>query len=645
MTELVLPVLSTSELSVCAHAARLQASYDRFVMISHRRHIPQARAAGDRTLIFTTDWLTWRLCVEAGLEAVHFEGLLDEWPSERGDPTEAHRHSWEWVYRDGKDVTLFNGVSLGKLFVRNISWVYHAAARQFYAMDRACTRWKPREIILIGLRAELDLLSEATIRQLARDVARRHGIAVVERLDTPAGDDIGLPDRNDGYGVPLQGPAFKAAVRNLFCEALDGICRLRNFVLRKRRSVLIVSNWSTVRGLLDEMRSSDAVRAAIVIGHLPKRPAAVWDWFRRGVTMIGHPSVELSAAERNAVDVIGDRIEAGWTTPVTGMEATLREFVKTNILRSGWLHLQARETKRWQLLLHRHQPERVVVGDATNSLCRLIAEVARDQGIPIDELLNGLFVTPQRYDARTGDRYSRPVVDRLLSWGAQNNDWLDATRAPIDSAVTGYPALDSMRRQGAPAARERSYDKALVLPLYVDCDDVIGLWANIFTHLVTVVNELTQFGCAEIRVKVHPGPFNANYYSDVFAYYGLKVTVIGSGSLEPHIEWADFIVGPVNSGAFVESLANGKIYYPMRCQPTLIDDRLLGPIKCFADAESVVDAMRRDELPNSRESGKYLASIGVIPNAGRQTWMVLNEAVSESNSSTQFSDKVLKAAN
>jgi hypothetical protein len=588
----------------------------------------------EKTLIYTTDWMTWRLCVEAGYDSVQFEGLLELWPSERGDPSYAHVSSWEWVYDDGVDVTKFKGVSLGKLFVRNISWFYHASARQFYALDRACKRWRPREILLIGLRAELNFVGEEAIRYLVADVANRHGISVIENLDQPAGDDAELHDRNDGYAIPSRGNASKSFLRNAIGEVFDAACRVRNFFGGVTRRVLIVSNWSSVRGIVNEAHSSEFVRPAVVIGHLPKRPMALLRWFVHGVTMIGHPYVRLNKRDHAALGRIRDRIRDLWAEPVSGIELTLREFIGEQALESQWLELYALETKRWHKLFSRHHPERAMVGDATNWLCRLIAEVAQDRNVPVDELLNGLFVTSQRYDARTGDKYCRPVVDRLLSWGPQNEDWLAVTGSPIDLELTGYPALDALRENSFSSVSDSESDvKALVLPLYVDCDDVCGLWANIFSHLVSMVHQLRQIGCDQIRVKVHPGPFNATYYKNLFSHYDLSVDLISSGSLEPHIEWADFIVGPINSGAFVEAIASGTTYYPMRCEPTLIDDRLLGPIKCYDDPESVAAAINRGERPNNKEAGNYLASLDLISSAGRTTWKVLNKTGAPSPSS------------
>jgi len=89
------------------------------------------------------------------------------------------------------------------------------------------------------------------------------------------------------------------------------------------------------------------------------------------------------------------------------------------------------------------------------------------------------------------------------------------------------------------------------------------------------------------------------------------------------MEWSDFVVGPVNSGAFVEALALGRPYYPMRCSPTLLDDKLLGPVRCYADGESLLDALRRGEAPDDRTAGEYMASLDSIRDAGQavlNTW-------------------------
>jgi len=612
---------STDSISVTAHADRLEPSYDRFLIVSHRRHLDEAVAAAPGTLIYSTDWLTWRLCVDAGVDAVHFEGLLTDWPAERGDPHEAHRAASEWMYVDGRDVTLFESVSLGKLFIRNVSMFCNAVSRQQHALERACRRWQPRELILIDLRAEMDIIDSDSAIQLVASTAARHDVLFTNRPDRPEGGDPGFPEWSEGYGVPLHDPIHRRFLRGLFCETLDWLSRARDLFWRTTPAVLVLSNWSTVRGLLAACEPDAPVRLAVLNAHLPKRPALLWQWFRQGVIFVGQRPVRLTHAERAKVASIVSDLESAWRVISDEDQAILRGFVRQRVLQSGWLEAHAANVKIWRRTLRRHSPARVLIGDSTNLLCRILAEVAQTQSTAVDELLNGVFLTKQRSEARTGDDHRRPVVDRLLSWGIMNERWLQLNGASLEVVRTGYPALDGLRRSSQPDAGTRH--RALVLPVYTDCDDTLGLWANIFTHLVTVVAGLQNFGCTDIRVKVHPGPFNARYYSDVLAHFGLTATVIKDGPLEPHMEWSDFVVGPVNSGAFVEALALGRPYYPMRCSPTLLDDKLLGPVRCYADGESLLDALRRGEAPDDRTAGEYMASLDSIRDAGQavlNTW-------------------------
>jgi hypothetical protein len=270
-------------------------------------------------------------------------------------------------------------------------------------------------------------------------------------------------------------------------------------------------------------------------------------------------------------------------------------------------------------LFRRHRFARVVVGDATNGFSRLVAECARTAGVPTDELPNGMFVTRQRYDARLGDSSAPAVIRRVLSWGPLTERWLTATGARVIRATVGYPALEDLRR----AVAEPRFGKALVLPIYADADDAMAFTSNIFGSLVDIVRALRDFGCAEIRVKVHVGPQNRDYYADVLRDSGLDVPIFKDNAFAEHLRWADFVVGPVNSGAFVETLAAGKPYFPICPSPSQIDPALLPQVRLVRSAGDLIDRLRLRDVPDRDMVLEDMCSFVSIPDASRRFWSVL----------------------
>lgn len=615
-------LVEPGSLAAPGSTAGLKGSYRRLALISHRNHVAAAAQLPD-TLIVSTDWLAWRHLRDQGRDAIHFEAMLDTWPEGRGEPGRCHERHGAWVYLDGADATLFHGMSLGKTLIRAVSLSMNAFERLWFALDRACARWTPEEIVHFDLRAELDLVTEPMKALLVRELAARHGARLTDRRAAVPPGDPGFPERLDGYLLPVRETGLRPWLRTAFTECLDAACRLRDLA-RRRTPVLVVSNTMPVLGILAEARTGRPVAPAVLPGHLPKTPGVLLDWFRRGVVLVSLPPARLGRADRAAVAAIRDRFAAAWrdNPPADPIEAA-RRLIVAELLDNGWLDHQASAALQWRRVFARRRFLRAVVGDATNDACRLVIEAAGQAGVPVDELPNGMFVTSQRYEARCGDAHQPPALSRLLSWGPQTDLWLRETGAGIASVRVGYPALDALRRPAAAAGPVR---RALVLPIYADADDTPALTSNIFATLVEVVAALQARGCPEIRVKLHSGPQNLDYYRAVLAHHGLTADIIKGGPLAPHADWADVVVGPVNSGAFIETLALGKRYVPIRPEPSLISRSQLGPVP-VVDGAAGMSHMLDDDGWWSRDAilGHFCEASPDGASAAARMWRVFEQ--------------------
>lgn len=600
-----------ADLSVLAEPSWLRGTYRRLVLISHRRHLAGLEP-DDGTLVVSTDWLAWREAMRRGLHALHFEFALAEWPTERGEATATHLRYGRWVMRDGRDVTDFLGVSLGGLFVRDVTLFCNAFERMWHALDRLCARFAPSELVLVDLRAEHDLLDEPVKRQIAAEVAARHAVTVVERLDTPPAGDPGFSERPDGFGGDVAEPILKAALRRLYGHAVAGLFRLRRLGDR-RGAVLLIHNWSSTRELLEHRGGT--VVPAVLAGQMPKSPGFLARCFRTGVRMLSLPTVAPTPAEQTRLDEIDAAIRA---LPATGgLERALAQFLAARVLDTGRLRAAALELLACRRAIVEGGVSRVLLGDSSNITCRIIGEAARLAGVPVDEQVNGIFVTHQRYDSRCGDG---ALVSRMLCWGPLNEAWITAQAPDLPRRRTGYPATDALRAPLRPLAR---LERALVLPIYADCDDVAALTGNIFGWLAGVVRVLTEQGCRQIRVKVHGGPQNEAYYREVLAEAGLSAEVIKGGPLAPHLEWADVVVGPANSGALPESLAAGLPFFGVVPQPSIIDTALLPRDVVTSALDDLARRLAARDGPDIAAARDALCAFSEIPNAARATWQAL----------------------
>ncbi|CAA6605830.1 conserved hypothetical protein [Rhodospirillaceae bacterium LM-1] len=624
MVSAVLPVHSREVPLSILEPGNLQPSYARLVLVSSSQHLDAIDLAAPDQLVVSSDWLVWRRCLQAGAPCIHIEAMTYPWPRELGDPSNVHLHSCEWVYGEGtEDLTRFHGFSLGKQFIRQVSLFCLHFGRTLYALRRICQHFNPREIVLLDLRGPLDLFNPAAKRMLVGDVARSYGLHLVDRLDEPELSSLQFAEQSQGFFAKETEPLLRCLMRDIYAYIIDGLFLLRRPFGHRPANVLLIHNWNIVSALLDGHARHD-VAPMLLARHVSKRPRFLWDCWCRGVTLAGTRRMRLTKSDHRELRGIVERLEAAWISPGDVMEEARREFIRSNIISSGWLETQALETKRFMDLFHRHRIARVIIGDTTSSIGHLVAEAARNAGSGCDELLNGMFVTTQRFPSRVGDKGSAPLVSRLLARGSGDLRWLAHTGASIPAALSGYPTAQTSR------SSEIHFDnkgKALILPIYADSDDSLALLPNIISWLMETIALLNRRGCSAIRVKLHVGPPNLHYHLAAIENAELAAEVVKDNNFSHHVEWADFVIGPVNSGAWLETIAAGKPYFAILARPSLISREVLGNAQVVESIDELDAMLDSATAPDGRIVYEDFCSASAIPNPTGRVWDLVALAI------------------
>ncbi|MSO93428.1 MAG: hypothetical protein EXQ86_08530, partial [Rhodospirillales bacterium] len=614
-----------SALSVLAIPPGIRSRYKRIALISDRRQIRDL-GSDDDTLVVTSDWLAWREIAEARGHGVHYEAFLETWPAARGEPDAHEAESARWVEHEGLDVTLFEGVSLGRQFTTHVSRFRHAYLRLWHALDRACERFSPDEIVFHGLRVEYDILDADMVRALVADVAGKHGTRFVDRATPATRISVTFPV-GPFARKPGKPRVAKGLLLALYAGGVDAVFRLRAAFASKRPRVYIMLNWLAVDNLLQNF-DGNAITPVLLVEPWPKRLGFLLRCWRKGVLLARLPEGDLDERERASIAAIESGLRAKLADGRSGIARALALFVTRHVLESGWLRERAREAKRYRRLLADRRVERLLVGDAENMTCRLLIEVGHRLGIPADELPNGVFTTTHRSDIRSGPGKDRPSVARLLLWGRHLEAWAEASAPGVPRATTGYPSLDRLREDAGRARTEASSKSALVLPLTVQRHNFRGLYAETFASLVETVRMLRALGYATVRVKLHPGmTATEGYYRDILRHYGLACEVLTTGSVGDLARTADIVVGPVNTNAFLETLAAGKPYYAVRGTLASFRPELVGGIKVYTSIPDLRRALEQGETPAREAILQWFCSTSDIPNASREVWRAVEAAV------------------
>lgn len=549
----------------------LRDRYARVVLISDASHLADLSPDDSDALVVTTDWLIWRQWIERGGHALHWESALTDWP-QPGGPADDHLMAGaRWMWIDGADVTRFLGVSLGRQFYWESSASWHAAFRLNHALDRLVGEFRPAEIVLRGLRTEYDFLPAASATILAQAIADKHG--AVFREETRAGPPVNLHPQKHFAAENGAVPKWRNLVRSAYSRLVDLASRGMDLA-RRRPRVLIVQNPLIVKALLSEMPAG-GVRPVLLAAHFSKTPSFVISNLRKGVFFAHLPNCGLTATDRATLSAIRQRLEAHWTQKASPMEEAHRAFLRQYVLTPQAFEQIALRTKQFSALFRSVRPDRVLVGDAENSICRMVLELAARDGAGSDELPNGIFLSRQHLDARISDCGRPPAISRYLASGEWSERWLALQDAGIDIVRTGYPVADYLLSKEAPPLPGCKH--ALLLPLHIDRTDVRGLEADVFSTMVAAASALIAKGWT-VRVKVHPGFHEAGYYQAVLDAHGCAAEAIKDGTLPDHIAWADLVVGPINSNAVIETLANKRPYVAMRTRPSSLEPTIWDPL-------------------------------------------------------------------
>ncbi|OAN49283.1 hypothetical protein A6A04_03975 [Paramagnetospirillum marisnigri] len=594
-------------------------SYERMVLVSHPRHLPAARSFGPECLVAACDWVVWKTLVDEGVACVLLEHQLADFTP----PHDLLVGYSDWMYQAGPEVGLLYGMSTAKALNREVELAMMGFERLWRALDSLCRRFSPRRIILIDLRGDFGMVNGELKQILVDELAKAHGLIVEDRLDPVARDDGHYYDVA-GYGGSVRQGGAKTVLRNLACDLIGMVFRASAW-LRPRRRVLLFLNPLMEAGLLKAWPGGE-VGPAMISQRSPKTWGFLSQWLRRGAAMISRPRLTLTSAERLSLQDGIEHLRRYWREhpPTTPVERARRAFLNAEAFDSGRMLDFAAEAKSDLAMLSRCRPERIVVGDSSNFGGRMLIEAAGVLGIPADEMLNGIFVHPFASDARCGDHRHPPKLSRLWSWSKSQEDWLTMIHSTVASVRIGYPGLDTLKRCRKDVVLPPvGQGNVLLLPGNVPMINVRALKCNVYRDIVEASRMLRRLGYSSIRLKVHPG-HGSQAFRALAQTFGLDLDVVENGVVPDHLDWADLVIGPADSGALVETLAAGRPYYPLVPLPNSIALELLGPLRVYHSAEELAAALKAGMVPDCDAVTDYMCDTGDGRSASERFWQSMS---------------------
>ena len=600
--------------------------YRRLALVSHPRHLAGLDPADEETLIVSCNWLVWQEALAAGRHCIHIES----WWTDRQRlpfPRDLFVRANDWMYIDGKDVTMFRGVSLGRKFLHDVFLLILERDRLIAYLTDLVGRYRPDEIVYFDCRTDLTVLTGEDRYRLMVGIARDHDIGVVDRTDPIAENDSYLPQTRVELRHRALGRSWRDGLRSLlrrvFETGVDAMARLRRIGARPRPSVLMPVSHLTGLPLMGAIPAGDMFAMPLAAWLPYKRNLlAVLRYLARGVLPVSGPRPGLSADDRAALDRMERALETAWRSGAAEANDIVRHFVRTCILAPKLLWRMAEQVKWAECVLARHRPDVVLTDGFQNPVTNIFLELAKQRGLATAVTWHSHYLYDIKQPILGGDDRAPSVVDVCFTWGTINELWLDAMGARCRRVRTGSVKA---AMNGSRAAAGHGRGHVLLLQYAVSAYDLAWPQAGQYQFFVEAVRMLRDLGYRDLRVKLHPGMLSFAYYTRISRLFALPCEVCVDGAFADHLAWADVVIGPVHSGAMVETLASGKPYYPVALRPNSLNEAWLRNTPVFSDVASLHAALESGRPLDQRTLMNDLTSLGEIGEPARRIWNALED--------------------
>jgi len=605
--------------------AHIKDRYDRLVLATEARHIAGLDSADDGALIVSSDWLLWQQCLNEDRHAVHLDlGILD-WDGKQTGHDHMVRAN-DWIFSEGRDMTLFRGVSLGQKFFRRVSWVISDYCRLTAMLDAHIGRFRPKELIFYDCRTEDGFLDTEGRVAVAAAAARRSRVVFTDRRQPSFVHESGSPlagslDRPGEFREPLKS-RLKGHASKIYIRLLARISRMKRKGAKRRPGVLLMATHITLKPLIEEFRG-EACTPMFLGRWMPHRKNIVY-WIgklKNGILPIESPHPELSPEDIATLEKIENDIEQNLIAPQGTRETEIFRFVKKWVAGSGRLRKMAREVKWAERLLDEYQPDLVVTDGLNNPTVATVLELMKNRGKMNAVTWHGPYIEDVKMDVFGCDPRMRPLADFSLTWGQAHEDWLDGIGAKTHKIRTGNLVASNYR--DLPRAENRG--DVMVLQYILTNHDFVTPMSYEFFYFVEVIRMLNDLGYSSIRLRFHPGTEKRKYYERLMDFFDLRCDLNDTGSFRENVQWADFVIGPVSSGAMQETIASNRTYFPVSLAPHPNNFQYLTGTEFFKDLDSL---RRRLESGTPLDQKKFLenfTSLQEIPNAARRTWEAIED--------------------
>lgn len=571
------------------------------------------------TLIVSCDWLLWQKAAAAKRHCVHYElGILD-WTEPDAIDADLYIRSNDWIYRDGRDMTRFRGISLGAAFGSDLCWCLVSYFRIEKSLRKLIERFRPEEILFFDYSNDINVLGRNSRKRLVQALAGEYGVTFTDRSGGEPTRDSVITAK---LAVPLKRRVWARALLYLYASALEAVSNLRALFSDSAKRVLVLVNTNVTGPLVRNF--TGGLTPIFVSRTVPRKPSLLFNCLRRGIILANVKETPLASDDLERLDVIRDTLEQTLANPKNLEQEIVFGFVRERILDSGSLTRMATDIRNAERLVDRYKPSRIIVDGVRANRGRFFAEVARHRGIAVDYIWHSpLTPRSRRLDALGGDPRVTPLVTRNLTWGKVNEAWLDEIQARQPRITVGSPMNDRYGR--TKEASSPGTKNVLLLQYSHNSTDLRAVSHNMYSHFILCLRLLRELGYSNIHFKMHPGPdkWKKSYFEEIARYFGLDCPILMSEPFDECVKWADMVIGPIVTGAMFETLATSKPYHAFLVPPHSMSPEFYAGYPILSSVDELADALERPLAGPAAKLLNDVCSVNKFPRTSQRFWEVL----------------------
>ena len=587
---------------------KLRDHYDYLALVSQKRDVSKIITPKEKTLVISSDWLLIRELEQCGYDVVFFEYGLRNW-GEQELESKLFIRANDWLYINGEDKSLYKGVSLGKLIVREISFVIVGYARLNGALTKICEEFKPKKVYFYNFQSEFSQLDERSILDIVDEVCCqfRAELIIFEDCSEHKDKDFSQSLNYGNHKVPEESYRFLRDFYGVIVEFLSIL--VRTFTSKKAK--VVICTGGHLAQILSKYTKSNNITPIYFSNVLSKNPIDVLSAVLRGAYLARRLNRDVPNVKRKVIAELVDVYLDYWDGAQTNLQTKLvRSHIRNKVFDTELLEYYASVIDLTQRFLRKHQPKRILLDSVLSANSRIWMELAKSERIKVDYIWHGHWEHIIYMDPLGGDVRSEACVDRVYTWGEQNEKWLQAICWKGECIRTGSPF--SQKYLSAKKVQNTAVKNILIIEFVQSSADVRILNAASYGFYVDVIRRLKAVGNFNVRLKLHPGLSNRSYYERITDQYSLNCEIRHDGPFDKHVDWADIVIGPRQTGAHLEVLASRKPYYSfvMPVQAKMVHAK---HTKFYEDLGQLVNDIRDSVLHDQNEALEELISINQFP--------------------------------